>query len=138
MALTPRISSLAASTAADVVCAKCTSGILRIWSGTQPATVDTAPTTAEVTLASLGFGAAAFGASSSGQAVAAAITSTSAAVATGTASWFRAFGATTTSMVFDGSVGVTTDFNLVLNAVAISSGAQVSISSLTYSQPKSS
>lgn len=138
MALAPRLSALAASTAADVVCAKCNSGILRLYSGTQPATVDTAPTTAEVTLASLGFAATAFGASSSGQAVAGAITSTSAAPGTGTATWFRAFGSSTTSAVFDGSVGVTTSENLVLNAVAISSGAQVSVSSFNFTMPKSS
>ncbi len=137
MAVAPRLSALAASTAADVVCAMCNSGILRLYSGTQPATVDTALTT-QVTLASLGFAATAFGASSSGQAVAGAITSTSAAPGTGTATWFRAFGSSTTSAVFDGSVGVTTSENLVLNAVAISSGAQVSVSSFNFTMPKSS
>src|ERR1035437_6391141 len=54
-----------------------------------------------------------------------------AAVASGTASWFRVYKSDHTTPVFDGSVGTATS-NVVLNSVAISSGATVSISTLSY------
>ncbi len=138
MALSPRISAAAASTAVDRICAMLNTGYLKIFSGTQPATVDTAPTTAEVILASLTFASTAFAAASSGIAAANTITDDTSADATGTAAWFRTYGNTTTVVGFDGSVGATTSENLVLNSVAISSGASVSVTSFSFTLPRSS
>lgn len=138
MALSPRISNQAASTGTDAILNLLDSGYLCIYSGTQPATVDTAPTTAEVLLAQLTFASTAFAAASSGIASANTITDDTSADATGTAAWFRTYGNTTTVVVFDGSVGATTSENLVLNSVAISSGASVSVTSFTFTLPRSS
>jgi len=134
MALTPKLSNAAASAAADAVTALLANGYLRIYDGTQPATADTAIST-QVLLAELRFGATAFAAASNGVASANAITADSSADATGTATWFRALKSDGTSVVFDGSVG-TSGANLNLNSVAISAGAAVSVSALTYTQSK--
>jgi len=125
----------AVNAAADAVCALCNSGYLRIYTAPQPATADTAISD-QTLLAELTFGATAFGAASGGVAEANAITADSAANATGTAAWFRALKSDGTTSVFDGSVG-TSDADLVLNSVAIQENAEVSITSLTYTQPKS-
>jgi hypothetical protein len=55
------------------------------------------------------------------------------ATETGTASWFRITAADGTTVVCDGTVGVAGDTpDLVLNSVAITIGATVSITSFTY------
>jgi hypothetical protein len=125
----------AVNAAADAVCALCNSGYLRIYTAPQPATADTAISD-QTLLAELTFGATAFGAASGGVAEANPITADSAANATGTAAWFRALKSDGTTSVFDGSVG-TSDADLVLNSVEIQENAEVSITSLTYTQPKS-
>jgi len=134
MALNTKISNLAASAAADAVCVLANTGYLRIYDGTQAADADTA-VGAQVLLAELRLNATAFGAASNGVATANAITADSSANASGTASWFRVLKSDGTTVLFDGSVG-TSGANLNLNSVAISSGAAVSISSLTYTAKK--
>jgi len=134
MALNPKRSNVAVSAAADAVCPLLNNGYLRIYDGTQPATADTAVTT-QTKLAELRWNATAFGAASNGVATANAITSDASADATGTATWFRALKSDGTTVVFDGSVG-TSSADLVLNSVAISSGAQVSVTSFTYTENK--
>lgn len=109
-----------------------TSGFLRIYDGTQPTDADTA-LGAQVLLAELALSATAFGASSGGTATANAISSDTSANATGTASW----GSFVTSggvRKVDFSVGTATS-NLILNSVAIQSGATVSVSSFTFTIP---
>lgn len=118
---------LALNAAFDVVNA----GKLRIYDGTQPTDADTA-LGAQVLLADLALSATAFAAASAGSKAAAAITSDSAADATGTATW----GALLTSAnvrKLDFSVGTAT-VNLVLNSAAISSGATVAVSAFTVTQ----
>lgn len=136
MALNPEISNAARSAAAnavvDLLDAGAGAGKLRIYDGTQPAGPDTAVST-QVLLAELTFSDPAFGAASNGVATASAITADASANATGTASWFRALDSNNVA-VFDGSVGTATS-DLVLNSTAIQSGAEVSISSLTYTAP---
>jgi hypothetical protein len=134
MALNPKRSNAAVNAAADAVCTLLNSGKLRIYDGTQPATANTAITT-QTLLAELTFNATAFGAASNGVATANSITADSSADATGTASWFRAVKSDGTTAVFDGSVG-TSSADLVLNSVNISSGAQVSVTSFTYTENK--
>jgi hypothetical protein len=107
------------------------SGFLRIYDGTQPTDADTA-LGAQVKLAELTLNATAFAAASAGSKAANAITADSSADATGTATW----GTLTTSAgtrYMDFSVG-TSGANLNLNSVAISSGANVSVSSFTVTQ----
>lgn len=119
--------------ALDNILGNANSGILRIYDGTQPANADTAVST-QVVLAELTMNVAAFGAASSGAAVAAAITNDASANASGTASWFRLFKSDGTTAIMDGTVGVSgCDMNI--NSVAISSGAIISVSSFTVTFP---
>src|SRR5207249_11000745 len=133
MALNPKLSNIGANAAANAICALLNSGYIDIYDGTQPANADTAITT-QVKLARLTFGNPAFGAASAGVTTANAITSDSAADATGTASWFRAC-KSDGSAVFDGSVG-TSSANLVLSTVNITAGAVVGVSSCIYTESK--
>lgn len=131
MANNPFISDTAANAAANAVTALCNSGFLQIYSGTQPANANTA-ISGQTLLAKLTFGTTAFGAAAAGVATANAIGSATAS-ASGTASWFRVFKSDDTTVVFDGSVG-TSGADLNLNSTSISSGATVSVTSLTYTQ----
>jgi hypothetical protein len=105
-----------------------------VYSGLQPSTADEA-VSSQVVLAELRFGNPAFGSASDGAAAANAITGDSSANATGTATWFRCFQSDGTTPVFDGSVG-TSNSNLVLNSVEISAGAQVDVTSFTFTAQK--
>jgi hypothetical protein len=134
MALNPKLSNVAANAEADAVCALANNGFLRIYDGTQATSADTA-LGAQVLLAELTFGATAFGAASAGVATANAITQDSSANATGTATWFRVLKSDGTTVLFDGSVG-TSAANLNLNSVAISSGAAVQVTALTFTAQK--
>ena len=136
MASDPRLTNAAASAAADAVVDSIDvggAGTIKIYDGTIPTNADTA-VGAQVLLATLTFAATAFGAASNGVATAAAITSDSAADATSTAAWARiASGGGTTIM--DVTVGTSGD-DINFNTVSFVTGATVSISSLTYTQPK--
>ena len=107
-------------------------GFLQIYTGTQPATPDTA-LAGNTLLATLALSATAFGSASAGVKTANAISST-AAGASGTATFFRAFKSDDTTAVIDGSVG-TSGATLNLNDVAITSGGTVSVTSWTESMP---
>lgn len=101
-------------------------GTLDIYSGTQPATADTAPSGTKlwsVTLATTDFTDAVSGAVSlSGS-------KSANAIASGTATWARW---TKGALVLDGSVGTTgTDF--VLNAVGMTSGSSYTLTAATLS-----
>jgi hypothetical protein len=108
------------------------SGTIKIYTGTQPATPDTA-LSGNTLLATLTIGATAFGAAASGVATANAITSGT-AVATGTATFFRCFQSNGTTAVLDGSVGTATA-DMILNTTTITSGGTVSITAWTVSMP---
>jgi hypothetical protein len=128
MALNPKTAVARRNAAIDNVTGNLNSGFLRIYDGTQPTDADTA-IGAQVLLAELTFGGTAFAAASAGSASANAITSDTSANATGTATWFRCTNSGGTA-VFDGTVGTATS-NLILNSVAISSGATVACSAFT-------
>jgi len=134
VALAPSITTAAQNAAADAVVDLVDvggAGSLRIYSGTAPATANAA-LSGNTLLAQLTMSATAFGSASSGVATAAAITQDSSADATGTATFFRILSGGGT-VVIQGEVG-TSGADLNLNSVAISSGAAVSVSSLTYTQ----
>jgi hypothetical protein len=107
-------------------------GYLRIYTGAQPATPETAAS--GTLLAELRFNATAFGAAAAGVITAAAITQDSSADATGTAGWARALKSDGTTALMDGDVS-TSGAWINLNSIAISSGAAVSVTSLTITDP---
>jgi len=141
MALATRISNAAAIAACNAIVDLCDvggAGKLRIYDGTQPTDADTAVGAqnklAEITLANPAFGNAA-DANPGGRATALGvpIADTSADFG-GTASWFRVVNNAGTTL-WDGSVGTATS-DLILNSVSISLGANVSISSWTFTVPE--
>jgi len=135
MALNPSLSDTAANAACDAVVDLANTGYIRIYTATQPADADTSITD-QTLLAELRFGATAFGDAVAGVATANPITADSTADDTGTAAWFRALQSDGSTVLFDGSVG-TSGCDLNLNSVAIQAGAEVSISSFTYTQAQS-
>jgi hypothetical protein len=102
--------------------------IIRIYSGTQPASPDAA-LSGNTVLAELACSSAFAAAAASGVLTANAITSDSSADNTGTATWFSILTSGGTRIA-DGTVG-TSGSDLNLNTTSIVAGAQVSISSLT-------
>lgn len=120
--------NLALDAALDVL----NGGFVEIYDGAQPATPDVAVST-QTKLAKLSLSATAFGAAASGIKTANAVTP-STALATSTATWFRAFKSDDTTAVIDGSAGAS-GTDMVLNSAAISSGATVSITSWAASMP---
>lgn len=112
--------------AVNAVTALLNSGTIKIYTGAQPG--EDASITGTL-LATLTFGATAFGASSSGVATANAITSGTAGN-TGTAGYF-ALEESGGTVVATGTCGATSGYDLNLNSTSISSGATVSCSSFT-------
>lgn len=134
MAKNTQKTNLAVNAEGDALATLLNNGFIDILDGTQPASGDTAIST-QVLLGSLQFGNPAFGSTVAGVATANAITSGT-AVATSTATWCRLYKSDHTTAVFDGSVG-TSASNLVLNSVAISSGATISCVAFTFTLAKS-
>jgi hypothetical protein len=110
-------------------------GYIRIYDGTIPTNADTA-VGAQVLLAELRWNAAAFPSATNGVITAAAITADASANATGTAAWFRSLKSDGTTVLCDGTVS-TSGADMNLNTTSITSGANVSISSATFTMPKS-
>lgn len=115
------------------------SGFLELYSGTQPTDANTA-IGAQVLLATLTFGATAFGTPVAGGSpgsrtvVMTANTITGAnAGASGTTTWARAYQSNGTSVVFDCSVG-TAGTDIVLNTTALVFGIPVAITALTITR----
>jgi hypothetical protein len=108
-----------------------TSAVLRLYTGTVPASADTAPTgtlLVEVTMTS-GWNAAATGVAT----LVAGNTSIGVAVATGTAG-YAALGDSAGTFRVYGSIGTTgTDF--IVSAVAITTGATITCTQCTITQP---
>jgi hypothetical protein len=130
------MSNAAVNAEGDALAPLLNTGYLRIYTGTQAATADTA-VGAQTLLAELRFSATAAPATVAGVITFNAITSATAA-ATGTATWFRALKSDGTSAVFDGTCDIAGNTpNLSLNSVAIVSGATVSVTSFTHTIAKS-
>lgn len=130
MALNTQLSNVAVNAMADALSALLASGYLRIYSGTQPATADTA-LSGNILLAELRFSATAAPAATGGLITFSAITSDTNADATGTASFFRCLKADGTTVIMDGTVG-TSGTNMVIATTSISAGQTVSCSSFTH------
>lgn len=107
-------------------------GAIRIYTGAQPATGDTAVAGSllvTIPLTSPAFGAAASGAAAAGDPAAVASTGT------GTAGWFRAVDGAGNG-VFDGSVTATgAGGDLQLSSTSLAPGVSVDITAFTYTTP---
>lgn len=130
MALNTQLADATVNAQANALATLLNSGYLRIYSGTQPATADTA-LSGNTLLAELRFNATAAPSASSGLLTFNAITSDSSADASGTATFFRCFKSDGTTVVMDGSVG-TSGTNLVMATTTITAGQTVSCSSFTH------
>src|SRR5216117_1315738 len=130
MAIT--LSAVAASAAADALCALLNGGNVRLYDGARPITADTAITT-QTLLASPTFANPAFAVAVAGVATAHAVVSDTDAAASGTTTWFRAVTSGGAS-VCDGSVG-TADTDCILSSTGIVAHGTVSITSVIYRQP---
>ncbi len=106
---------------------------LRIYSGTQPATADTA-LSGQTLLADLTCNATFAPSASGGVLTLNAITQDSSADASGTASFFRLWNSAVTVIVCDGSVS-TSAADLNLNSTTITAGNPVAVSSFTITAP---
>src|SRR4051794_39788313 len=104
MANALRLSNAAVSAEADALARLLDNGYLRIYSGTQPATADTA-LSGNTLLAELRANATSAPAAVAGVLTFNAVTSDTANDATGTATFYRAFKSDGTTGVMDGSVG---------------------------------
>lgn len=109
------------------------SGKLNIYSGTRPTDADTA-LSGNTLLAQLTMGSTAFPASSAGVLTANAITSDSAADATGTATFARLFQSNGTTAIADFSLA-TSGSEITINTTSIVLNAVVSCSSFTITNP---
>lgn len=135
MANSPEAYDVAVKAAVDAVAALLNSGFIKIYTGAQPA-VDGSVT--GTLLATLTFGATAFGAStaSGSGATATANTITSGTAGnTGTAGYFALVKSDNTTVVGTGSVG-TSGADLNFNTLSIVSGANVSCSAFTITMPQ--
>lgn len=142
-----RISNAAAIAACDAIVDLIDAGgagTIEIWNGTKPAAIDTSVTdndTPYSLLAVLTFSATAFGAASDGNpggtASANSISSDTSANKTGTASWFRVKSGAGT-IIIDGDITTTGGGgDLELNSTAIQAGAEVAVSSYSFTVPES-
>lgn len=131
-----KLTNAAASQLADQLDAYINSGgaaKIRIYSGTEPATADTA-LSGNTLLADFALSNPAFGAASNGVITLNGTPLTVAASATGTASFFRILQNNATTVVMQGSVG-TSGAQLNLNTTSITSGVNVTITSGTITMP---
>jgi hypothetical protein len=118
----------------DLIDAGAAGGTIKIYDGTIPTDANTAVST-QTLLATLTFSATAFGASSSGVATAASITSDSSADDTGTASWAR-IADSDANTIMDVDVTATGGGGTIeLNTTSITSGGEVAITAFTVTMP---
>jgi hypothetical protein len=134
-----RLSNETVNAEAEAFSPLANSGYLRIYTvgSGRPATADTAITD-QVLLAELRMNAAAFGAASNGVLTAAAITGEDAALATGTAAFYRLLKSNGTAALCDGEVGVSgggSDLELV-GTTTITIGLPVNVTSFTHTVTK--
>ena len=134
MAHNVKLANAAANAAATAIVALLNSGKGDIYNAPQPATADTAITT-QTLLAEVTFNAGAGGSPTLGVITFAAITADADADASGTPTWMRLKKSDGTP-VMDCTVGLTSDYDIVIDAVPIVQHATISLDSLTFTQNK--
>lgn len=136
------LSDNTANALGDALAARCNSGTIKIYAGSQPTDANTA-VGAQTLLGTLTFGSTAFGSSAAAGTTpsrkatitANTITDDTSADATGTATWFRILKSDGTTVVMDGSVGTSgADMNLATTALV--AGEDIAITSCTFSIPE--
>jgi hypothetical protein len=132
MAHAIKIAALSATAAAQAIGARLNSGTINFYTGTQPATADTA--TAETLLATCTFSANAVDSTTDGVATIDTITKDSDADATGTAAWFRCL-TSGAAAVMDGTVGVGTGYDCNVPTTSVVQHAEFSVTSMTLTMP---
>jgi hypothetical protein len=105
---------------------------IKLYSGTQPATANTA-LSGNTLLATFTLDDPSFGSASAGVITMAGVPRTTTGVAAGTATWFR-LETSTPGTVLDGDVG-TASATLILNTTTISVGVDVDITAGTFTVP---
>lgn len=135
MTLSTRLSNIVVEAQAQALADLCDGGIMRIYSGPQPADALSGVGMDNVLLASVTLSTPAFSSVQYGVMTANAITP-GVATDSGTASWFRIYKADGTAVVMDGSVG-TTGSNLVLSSTTITTGVTIEITSFVHTLLKS-
>ena len=137
----PFYSDTFAKASVDAGCALANSGKIRVYTGTQPADANTALSgqtlLGEFTMPSTAFGASvASGTAPNRSAVATAGTiSDITAVATGTATWFRLLKSDGTTVLMDGTVGVS-GADLNLTDITITTGETMRVASYKVAMPE--
>ena len=132
MALNTRVSLAAWTAMMTALGVKLNSGYIQIYTGTQPATPDTA-LSANTLLVTLTFSATAWASVTLGVATANAITGGT-AVANGTATWFRCYASDDATAHLDGTCG-TSGTDMIVSNATIATGAPVTCSSMTCQYP---
>lgn len=130
MSNTAKLTAARKNTMANALATSLNSGYLRIYSGVEPATADTA-LSGNTLLAELRFNATAAPSAANGLLTFNSITADSSNNASGTATFFRAFRSDGTTVEIQGSVG-TSGAALVMSSTTITAGGSTSVSSLTY------
>lgn len=130
MSNTAKLTAARKNTMANALATSLNSGYLRIYSGTEPATADTA-LSGNTLLAELRFNATAAPSAVNGLLTFNAITSDASNNASGTATFFRAFRSDGTTVEIQGSVG-TSGTALVMASTTITAGGTTAVSSFTY------
>jgi hypothetical protein len=110
-----------------------TAATIKLYTGTQPATANTA-LSGNTLLATFTLDDPSFGAASAGVITLAGVPRTTTGVAAGTATFFRCETGTGAAKVLDGDVG-TSAATLILNTTTISVGVDVSITAGTLTVP---
>jgi hypothetical protein len=129
-----RIAVASRNSELNVISTNLDNGFLRIYSGAQPATPETAAS--GVLLAELRFNVDAFPAAAGGVLTANALTGDAAANATGVAGYARALGADGTTVVLDTNITVVGGGGpLELDSINIETGADVVVDSFTLTLP---
>lgn len=133
MAITTKTATGQKNRMLDALTARLNNGFLQIWSGAQPSDADQPVPGGAVLLWEGRFAASAFNAASGGVAVAKAMAS-STIKASGTAGWCRSLESDKTTVVQDGSVGVS-DANLVVPTLSFVALVSLTISAYTIPMP---
>ena len=110
------------------------SGFIEVYDGTRPATPDTGLAGSNHLLATLTFGATAYGAPSAGVATANAITSGT-CVRTGTASFIRVFKSDNTTVIGDGDCAAPSGGDIAFPTLTFVLNQVITCSSCTWTQP---
>lgn len=128
-----RTSLVSRNASLNAMVTRLASGLIRIYTGSQPATPETAAS--GTLLGTLTFGSTA-GDVSAGVMTARAITQDSSADASGTAGWFRVLQSDGSTVEFDGACGESgSGAECIMNETDIVAGGVISITALTYTLP---